>query len=1244
MWNGFVVLLLVAAAARGAVAQTAATPEIGANPYKSYSGGDIDHVQMQNGSLYLSIPLLSYPQLGKLRLSFSLLANGPQYQEQADCDTAGYCEFYYAYSPGFNCPTTGSGNTGVTSQTQGGGQSGALVVVDQDLALSTCFRNPVESASVCDEINGVLCYSNNAFTFFGVIDSTNATHTLGYNQSNWSVLQATDGSGYTVQMPWANSLNAAAGNDGSPNQVWCGANTVISDSSGIKETMASTCYPPNPSEDGPATNVVTFSDPAGNTIQRSSSQGYAPLTTNIVDSVGRQIPDPIIGMVPDTPTSSLCPNLGIAGEPVVYSASWTVPGYQQSPETYHFCYTRVNIATNFFGEGPGVTETQDGPVWHQDPWGLDNYYEFVTYEDISAATGPLQSVVLPNGTSWSFVYDTATPQHPESYGDLLQVILPSGGSINYTYNWITLCGATAPGEGQPLGRAVASRTLEPLIGEPIPATYSYLQAPPNSAIAQSIETDAYGNDTIHAFSLDYPIGMGCGAEETATKWYQGSSNGGTSGTVLKEVDTLYTSEMDPQQDPSDLPHSINVLPQTATTLLNGQVENTVAYNYDTLFTASQPYSANYAPPEVFPTTSPIRYLTPTFVDDGIKRTTTVRQAAINSAYQAANLLTLPQSVTVANESGNAVSHTTYAYDESTCSPSGIFGNLTSVTKDYGTKTSWCYNDPYGMETSTTDPNGNAGITNGTTKYSYDSSWLYINEIQAPTTSNGTTPIPHIRYFQQDPNMGWTTAISDENASSIGDLNHVTQYSYDFVGRITQVKYPDGGGLVNQCYTDAGGAICSKTSAPFSVISQRQQNLAPTPTYLTSTAEYDGLGRPYQTIAPSGAITDTTYDLDGRVISVSNPHYTTASATDGITSYVYDPLGRKLFQCQPDNLPFNSVPCNPSNSYQSWSYTGNTVTFQDEIGNQWRRTTDVLGRLIQVRELGSAAMPLNLSTNYAYDTLNNLVNIYQFGNGSSDVPRLRTFNYDSLSRLLCASNPESASAACPPANSGYIPGTLGYTYDPNGNVKSKTDARGVTTNYSYDFLNRLLAKTYTNAPLGTLSSCYAYDSSRIGSLYAEWTETGYNSGNTASCPLPAPASGYQTMRTFVLYDPMGRITSEQQCAPSTSGSPGNCTTSSPTPFALTYTYDSAGNLTQYSNGLSSGPQIVFTPQYDGAGRLSTLTSNWQDPTHPSILFTADPADGYTAPGGIQDILLGNNITVTKTYDNRLRTTGELVTHP
>jgi RHS repeat-associated protein len=108
------------------------------------------------------------------------------------------------------------------------------------------------------------------------------------------------------------------------------------------------------------------------------------------------------------------------------------------------------------------------------------------------------------------------------------------------------------------------------------------------------------------------------------------------------------------------------------------------------------------------------------------------------------------------------------------------------------------------------------------------------------------------------------------------------------------------------------------------------------------------------------------------------------------------------------------------------------------------------------------------TNYAIDALGNLTNVLQ--NGS----RPRSFTYDSLSRLQCSSNPESATAACPAFGAAAFPaGTLSYIYNPDGIVVKKTDARSISTSYTYDALHRELTRTYSD---GTPTVTTAYDQS------------------------------------------------------------------------------------------------------------------------------------------------------------------------
>jgi hypothetical protein len=69
----WIVILITAVVPVGsAFAQNDPNFETGFKPFGSYDGGNIDHINMTNGGLNVDIPLISYPQKGTLKLSYTL--------------------------------------------------------------------------------------------------------------------------------------------------------------------------------------------------------------------------------------------------------------------------------------------------------------------------------------------------------------------------------------------------------------------------------------------------------------------------------------------------------------------------------------------------------------------------------------------------------------------------------------------------------------------------------------------------------------------------------------------------------------------------------------------------------------------------------------------------------------------------------------------------------------------------------------------------------------------------------------------------------------------------------------------------------------------------------------------------------------------------------------------------------------------------------------------------------------------
>lgn len=163
--------------------------------------------------------------------------------------------------------------------------------------------------------------------------------------------------------------------------------------------------------------------------------------------------------------------------------------------------------------------------------------------------------------------------------------------------------------------------------------------------------------------------------------------------------------------------------------------------------------------------------------------------------------------------------------------------------------------------------------------------------------------------------------------------------------------------------------------------------------------------------------------------------------------------------------------------QSYAYVRNiTQTFDGASANaRTERSTDSLGRISLVVEspfLGASA----IRTEYAYDGLDNLTSVTRSKASEPGVLETRSFAYDSLSRIRSATNPENGTVCYGQTTSGPCKGK----YDGNGNLRYRTDARGVVTELIYDGLGRLKTKGYSGC-VQNQSTCpplttFAYDAS------------------------------------------------------------------------------------------------------------------------------------------------------------------------
>jgi len=983
----------------------------------------------------------------------------------------------------------------------------------------------------------------------------------------------TDGSGYTHVVGGATGT-CTAQTYGGYTVTWPSVSSFADDGSGYY------MYAPG----GGTTNPLFVAYPNGSIYNGNVTDSNGNTAAESLGFLVSQNPSVSVPVTDDTGHS-----FSISGGPDEESTiPWapmviTYTDTTGTPQTITINFTTQNITSDCHdshGNYPTVTtEVVHNVVYsntNQPPSNFTPTYTF-TY----ASDGLISSMTLPTGGTITYQGTLAL----------------EGGCPNYSAPaTITTLTRTAPDGATTYTRTV----LQTQDGGAYPTATSTTIATPDGT-QQSINF-AY---TIHQ---PYAVIQAPTSYETAHTWSK-------SNVTYRSTMKCYNGSTG---DCTSTPVVLPITQIATTTTVDGKTSNVVeTLNLQGLQTELDEYD--------YGTTSPLR------------KTKTVYKSFANDCLTASPADPLKcvisdrvDSVQVLDGSNNQLSRVSYGYDEYSLAASSASGTagLQNITEPRGNRTSqhvwnsqtgstldthWCY-DVAGQVVAVEDPgasaaNGQVCTGSSVTAYSHDATDTYITGTTYPTWTGNAATSTSATY---DAKTGLVTSKTDAN-------NNKTTYSYNALFQPSSVSSPDGGSTA-YTYPDTNHVDVTVSQSP-------------NPSKSTVTV-LDSLGRVSQTQLtsdPSGTVyVDTTYDNMGRVSTVSNPYRTKQDQTYGLTTYSYDPLGRKTAQTQADGTSTQywcydnytsggacSANVSTANSSGSW------VDFLDENNNHWQRTYDALGRMTGVMEPGASSQAPTLETDYTYDILGNLLAVAQKGT-SAVTQRARSFTYDSLSRLITSANPET--------------GTNQYTYDANSNVKSRTDARGVVTNYAYDALNRLTSKAYTNAPAGTMTSCYLYGSSTgfFNRLIAEWTQSG-------SCSS-TPPSNPQSVRYYDAYDSMGRVLTERQCVAGfcTSTASANCTSLS-SATGLQYCYDAAGNLLAYSNGLATAavptyPQqaLLFSQNFDGAGRLATVGSSWNDTTHPTQLFGGT---SYSPANALTNWNLGAHVAVTRSYAARLWVTGE-----
>lgn len=566
------------------------------------------------------------------------------------------------------------------------------------------------------------------------------------------------------------------------------------------------------------------------------------------------------------------------------------------------------------------------------------------------------------------------------------------------------------------------------------------------------------------------------------------------------------------------------------------------------------------------------------------------------AYKARNIITLPVEKRILKGDGTTVvAKSRIAYDEPNYleaatitnaigweNPNTNLRGLPTTTKSWSDIAGNQFveahvkYDQFGNVIKSWDAKGNVS------QIEYDATHhAYPTRTISPTPGNGTNGSSQT--FEAtatfDPMTGLPLSATDANGQTT-----VMSYADPVTGatdpllRLRKVTAPNG----HQTITEYGAGTAAATRF-VKVKTQIDETR-----WKEGYTWYDGIGRTIksQSVESTGDVfAETVYDNMGRVKKSTNPYR--ADETKLWTESFYDDLGRIVRIRTPDLAEI-------STSYSlatTGSHIGTVKLVTDQAGKKRKGIANALGRMTRVIEDPDGQ---NLSTDYVFDTVGNLRKTIQ-GEQS------RYFMYDDLGRLLYAKQPEqgaNASFISTDPITGNAQWSAKYAYDPNGNIATTTDARNVSVTGTYDNLNRLILRDYSDASMPDVS--FYYDGTGLSAVPA------FSKGKTTKVYSSVSESRYTS------FDNLGKLLTSQQI---TDGQAYN----------FSYKFNLSGALEQetYPSG-----RVVKT-EIDADGALSRVFGNAAGRTEKTYASSFS----YNSSGAVESMKLGNGRWETAKYNNR-----------
>lgn len=810
--------------------------------------------------------------------------------------------------------------------------------------------------------------------------------------------------------------------------------------------------------------------------------------------------------------------------------------------------------------------------------------------EYSGSLTAVQSITLPDNTTYSFTYDSGTTAG--YYGLLTGMTLPTQGQITYAFTTYTDIFGNR-------NRWLDLRTTPDGAWIYTPSTLS--SCPTGWTYCQQVQITKPSND-----NAVYQFGStsgNIGSWATNVNYYNGSAI--PANKVLALTQTFTGGQTDVQK-----------LTQTVTT--DTGLNRTLQYAY---LSSSGPQISKVSEWKFYSGTLP----------------STADRITNYSGYCGVS----PGTVTVTDGSGTVtIAKTTIGYDSYGGGLTAVNGTSNHDDTNYGTgftarcnptsiarlvsgttylTTSLTY-DTTGQILTSADPAGNQ------TSFSYaDSFYKDIGDGSQPQSYSPATPtnayltkitsaavgagnlVAQIGYYWGTGKMALTTDPNSQTA---------TAHFYDSLDRPTSGQMPNGGWAgvnyaSNDTQVDSYVGITTAFATPWTSCSSCRHNRV----------NLDSQGRmlhSYLMSDPDGQTeADTPHDANGRVQSVSNPYRSTSDPTYGLETPSYDGVDRVTQVKHADNniakTYFGTAVGNnggassqlcPSSTYG----LGYPTLDSDEVGNKRQIWSDGFGRTIEADEPNSNGT-LSVNTCYAFDLNNNVTGVLSAG-GSQLICNSSTFSrcysFDLLSRITSLTTPEG--------------GTVNYNYDSGGHLSTivepapnQTGSNTVTITFGYDALNRVTSKTYSDS---TPTVKYGYDGSSL-------------SGCTTTPPSITMSNGLG--RRTAMCDGSGAAAWSYDAA-------GNIVTEGRTIAGQTKTISYAYNLDGSLKTLTypSGRVVTYT-----TGNAERPTAAVDSTNNINYVTTASGIATYAPPGSLANIVHGfvsggfAGITENYTYNNRLQ---------